>query len=144
MPLDVHLAKISIDISMPQLNLHPRHLQKHAFEPCSQLGNFTPWLGLFPKIVRCARQDMDFTSKDKVLRLLEQAAASLDGSTGEDLGPAFKRYRQAVFKLNYKINKLNAAKRGAAKVRVRGRSTVQSVAAYGGVLLKTAVQSVLT
>jgi hypothetical protein len=59
---------------------------------------------------------MDFTSKDKVLRLLEQAAASLDGSTGEDLGPAFKRYRQAVFKLNYKINKLNAAKRGAAKV----------------------------
>lgn len=63
----------------------------------------------------CA-QDMDFTSKDKVLRLLEQAAASLDGSTGEDLGPAFKRYRQAVFKLNYKINKLNAAKRGAAKV----------------------------
>ncbi len=60
---------------------------------------------------------MDFASKDKVLRLLEQAAASLDGSTGEDLGPAFKRYRQAVFKLNYKINKLNAGKRGAAKVR---------------------------
>lgn len=62
---------------------------------------------------------MDFTSKDKVLRLLEQAAASLDGSMGEDLGPAFKRYRQAVFKLNYKINKLNAAKRGAAKVCAR-------------------------
>ena len=64
---------------------------------------------------------MDFTSKDKVLRLLEQAAASLDGSTGEDLGPAFKRYRQAVFKLNYKINKLNAAKRGAAKVCYQSR-----------------------
>lgn len=29
---------------------------------------------------------MDFTSKDKVLRLLEQAAASLDGSTGEVSG----------------------------------------------------------
>ena len=129
-------------------------------------------------------QDMDFASKDNVLRLLEKAATSLDGSTGapnrkkkdpfgdrwqcrapsgpgelwrankppidpvlpadgccrcghccavlrgersctgtsafapagEDLGPAFKRYRQAVFKLNYKINKLNAGKRGTAKV----------------------------
>lgn len=57
-------------------------------------------------------QDIDFASKDKVMRLLDQAAASLDGSTGEDLGPAFKRYRQAVFKLNYKINKLKDNKKG--------------------------------
>ena len=51
------------------------------------------------------------------MRLLDQAAASLDGSTGEDLGPAFKRYRQAVFKLNYKINKLKDGKKGGANVR---------------------------
>ncbi len=44
----------------------------------------------------------------------------MHSATGEDLGPAFKRYRQAVFKLNYKINKLNAAKRGAAKVCCQG------------------------
>lgn len=52
------------------------------------------------------------------MRLLDQAAASLDGSTGEDLGPAFKRYRQAVFKLNYKINKLKDGKKGGANVRI--------------------------
>ena len=78
---------------------------------------------------------MDFTSKDKVLRLLEQAAASLDGSTGEDLGPAFKRYRQAVFKLNYKINKLNAAKRGAAKVRARFQGSNLSALQQAGVVV---------
>lgn len=50
------------------------------------------------------------------MRLLDQAAASLNGSTGEDLGPAFKRYRQAVFKLNYKINKLKDGKKGGANV----------------------------
>jgi hypothetical protein len=63
-------------------------------------------------VVRLSVQDIDFASKDKVMRLLDQAAASLDGSTGEDLGPAFKRYRQAVFKLNYKINKLKDNKKG--------------------------------
>lgn len=62
--------------------------------------------------------DIDFASKDKVMRLLDQAAASLDGSTGEDLGPAFKRYRQAVFKLNYKINKLKDNKKGGNGVKV--------------------------
>lgn len=63
-------------------------------------------------------QDIDFASKDKVMRLLDQAAASLNGSTGEDLGPAFKRYRQAVFKLNYKINKLKDGKKGGANVSI--------------------------
>ena len=59
---------------------------------------------------------MDFSAKTNVLGLLEEAAAALDGSAGEDLGDAFKRYRQAVFKLNYKINKLNSGKKGGLKV----------------------------
>lgn len=67
-------------------------------------------------------QDMDFGSKDKVLAVLEVAAAGLDGSTGEDLAPEFKRYRQAVFKLNYKLNKINAgSKRGVGKVTLTNR-----------------------
>lgn len=64
----------------------------------------------------CVQKDMDFSAKANVLGLLEEAAAALDGSAGEDLGDAFKRYRQAVFKLNYKINKLNSGKKGGLKV----------------------------
>lgn len=62
---------------------------------------------------------MDFSAKANVLGLLEEAAAALDGSAGEDLGDAFKRYRQAVFKLNYKINKLNSGKKSGLKVGVK-------------------------
>ena len=62
------------------------------------------------------QKDMDFGAKANVLGLLEEAAAALNGSAGEDLGDAFKRYRQAVFKLNYKINKLNTGKKNGAKV----------------------------
>ena len=63
------------------------------------------------------QKDMDFASKANVLQALEEAAAALNGSAGEDLGDAFKRYRQAVFKLNYKLNKLNNGKK-CGKVRL--------------------------
>ncbi len=65
---------------------------------------------------------MDFSSKANVLQALEEAAAALNGSAGEDLGDAFKRYRQAVFKLNYKLNKLNNGKK-CGKVRLSSDDT---------------------
>ena len=65
---------------------------------------------------------MEFSAKANVVQQLEKAAAALDGRAGEDLGDIVKRYRQAVFKLNYKLNKLNTGKKGA-KVRAKCRGS---------------------
>ena len=73
-----------------------------------------------PSLLAASQKDLSFESKANVLHMLEEAAAALNGSAGEDLGDAFKRYRQAVFKLNYKINKFNTGKKGA-KVGVHQR-----------------------
>ncbi len=81
------------------------------------------------------QKDMDFSSKSNVLQALEEAAAALNGSAGEDLGDAFKRYRQAVFKLNYKLNKLNNGKK-CGKVRLISGHRCSTSAAKLGCRLK--------
>ena len=76
------------------------------------------------------QKDMDFSSKSIVLQALEEAAAALNGSAGEDLGDAFKRYRQAIFKLNYKLNKINSGKK-SGKVRLASDGPRLSISACG-------------
>ena len=55
---------------------------------------------------------MSFDSKANIVQMLEDATAALNGSAGEDLDTGIKRYRQAVFKLNYKLNKMHTSKKG--------------------------------